>query len=164
MSDLLQLTDEHYTPAWIIDLARDVMGGIDLDPASCAEANLTVRAWHWYGREHDGLVKYWGGRVWCNPPGGAHGRLVRRFWTRLWEAVDIGTVPEFTWLAFNHSQLRTLQPRIGQCWICVLRHRLKFTGTSPTRDNAIVYWGPNHDRFVAAFREHGAIWAPISLT
>jgi ParB family transcriptional regulator, chromosome partitioning protein len=48
------LTNESYTPAAIIEAARAVMGGIDLDPATCEIANLTVRADWWMDLEADG--------------------------------------------------------------------------------------------------------------
>ena len=41
-------TDEWYTPAWIINAARRVLGTIDLDPASSAIANQTVQATNYY--------------------------------------------------------------------------------------------------------------------
>ena len=44
------------------------MGEITLDPASCEEANLRVRAAVYYTREMDGLRLPWFGKVWCNPP------------------------------------------------------------------------------------------------
>ena len=59
---------ESYTPAWIVEIARDVMGGIDLDPASCERANQTVQAKRYFSREDNGLGKEWAGRVWLNPP------------------------------------------------------------------------------------------------
>lgn len=36
------MSNEWYTPAFIIKSAHDVMGGIDLDPASCERANETL--------------------------------------------------------------------------------------------------------------------------
>ena len=60
--------DEMFTPSFIIELARDVMGSIDLDPASCVRANETVKAKTIYTKEDNGLDKPWYGNVWCNPP------------------------------------------------------------------------------------------------
>lgn len=61
---------EFMTPQWITDWAHYVMGGIDLDPASCAEANRTVRAEWYFDKAQNGLFQPWHGKVWLNPPGG----------------------------------------------------------------------------------------------
>ncbi len=61
---------EHYTPRWVVDGARTLMGGIDLDPASCAKANKYIRAAEFYTKRSNGLTKSWHGRVFLNPPGG----------------------------------------------------------------------------------------------
>jgi ParB family transcriptional regulator, chromosome partitioning protein len=62
------LSDEWYTPAWLIEKVRSFMGSIDLDPASCAKAQEVVKAKTYYTKEDNGLVKPWKGNVWCNPP------------------------------------------------------------------------------------------------
>lgn len=63
-------TNEHYSPTRPVEAARAVMGAIDLDPASCALANETVRASAFFSKLDDGLKQKWHGRVWLNPPGG----------------------------------------------------------------------------------------------
>jgi hypothetical protein len=63
-------TVDHYTPLRIVDAARTLMGGITLDPASCALANETVRAGAYYDIEANGLALPWRGSVFLNPPGG----------------------------------------------------------------------------------------------
>ena len=70
-------SDDWWTPPPIIDAARASMGGIDLDPASCSEANETVAAARWIGPPDDGLSRAWGGKVWVNPPFSQGARWVR---------------------------------------------------------------------------------------
>jgi hypothetical protein len=62
--------NEHYTPACIVEPARATLGGFDLDPASCVEANARVRAEGIFLYEDDGYSQPWWGRVFVNPPGG----------------------------------------------------------------------------------------------
>ena len=67
-------TNEHYTPKDIVEAARDVLGTIELDPASCELGNSVVGAMAWYGPgselAEDGLAEPWIGKVFLNPPGG----------------------------------------------------------------------------------------------
>ena len=75
-------SNEFYTPAWLVEKARYVLGGIDLDPASSYFANQTVKAATYYDIESNGLLQpQWIGRTLLNPPGGlidATGRPVYR--------------------------------------------------------------------------------------
>jgi len=63
-------SSEHWTPQNIVELARETMGAIDLDPASSVEANQRIKANVFYTSEIDGFTKDWYGRVFLNPPGG----------------------------------------------------------------------------------------------
>lgn len=61
-------SDEHNTPSYIIEAAREVMGNIDLDPMSNELANEVISATTYYTKEDNGLDKKWFGNVWLNPP------------------------------------------------------------------------------------------------
>ena len=62
--------DEWYTPAWIMERAQRVLGGIDLDPASSSAANVTVGAKTFYDIDRNGLDQNWktAQNIWLNPP------------------------------------------------------------------------------------------------
>ena len=62
--------NEWYTPAKNIEVAREVLGEIDLDPASHAIAQQTVKATRFFTAADDGLKQLWHGRVLFNPPYG----------------------------------------------------------------------------------------------
>ena len=49
-------SNEWYTPTQYVEAARRVLGGIDLDPASCEVANATVKATRYLTKDDDGLA------------------------------------------------------------------------------------------------------------
>lgn len=132
-------TNEAYTPAWLVGMSREVLGGdIDLDPASCAAAQAVVQA----GTVHcappegqlGGLGVPWFGRVFLNPPGGkldratllpiprnAEGRQggpglssAAVWWGKLWLDWERGSVHSAIYICFSLSVLRTAQdPELG---------------------------------------------------
>jgi hypothetical protein len=59
---------ESFTPPEYVEAARKVMGSIDLDPASCEVAQITVKAKRYYTKENNGLDKHWKGNIFLNPP------------------------------------------------------------------------------------------------
>jgi hypothetical protein len=63
-------SNEWYTPRDIIQSAKDVMGGIDIDPASCDYAQSWIMATKYYTSQDDGMNYDWYGRLWLNPPYG----------------------------------------------------------------------------------------------
>jgi phage N-6-adenine-methyltransferase len=60
--------NEWYTPPEYIEAAREAMGSIDLDPASCEVAQANVKARRHFTIDDNGLDKKWSGNVWLNPP------------------------------------------------------------------------------------------------
>lgn len=68
MAPSADTTDDWHTPDDLLSLAREILGGIDTDPASCREAQDRVRAGRWFGPVENGLAQPWAGRVWLNPP------------------------------------------------------------------------------------------------
>lgn len=74
--------NEWYTPARFIEMAREFMGSIDLDPASSDIANATVKASKFFAVEDDGLTR--------NRARAAIARLLAR---RLVEEADIEPKP-----------------------------------------------------------------------
>lgn len=121
--------DECYTPHDIINRARECMGSIDLDPASCATANQVVRAETYYDKNSDGLTKRWFGNVWLNPPFTA--TLIRPFINKLWESrSDI------------HQAIVLVPPYVDTDWaarlrqmaniVCMPRSRVEFWSNQRT--------------------------------
>ena len=60
--------NEWFTPVEFLDVARDVLGEFDLDPASSDKAQKRVQASQYFTLQDDGLEHEWLGRVWLNPP------------------------------------------------------------------------------------------------
>ena len=61
---------EWYTPANILQAAAEVLGAIDLDPASSApqQAHAIVKATRYFTTADNSLEQRWRGRVFLNPP------------------------------------------------------------------------------------------------
>lgn len=61
-------TWDYYTPEFLTDGGRLVMGSIDLDPATSKAANHFVKATSIFTAKDNGLVQPWHGNVWLNHP------------------------------------------------------------------------------------------------
>jgi phage N-6-adenine-methyltransferase len=150
--------NEWYTPEPYIAAARDVLGGIDLDPASTPEANGVVDAARFYTAEDNALQQNWKGRVWMNPP---YARpLIDEFCAKLAESYATGDVSTAITLTNNATETGWFHAlaEVGSA-LCFPRHRVKFwhprKESTPLQGQALVYLGADVDAFRARFVEFG---------
>lgn len=149
--------NEWYTPKEIIEAAREVMGEIDLDPASSELANQIVRAEKFYTINSDGLTKDWHGRIWLNPPY-ARG-MVEKFIDKLIDSEFEQAIV----LVNNATDTKWFSRLADSANVIVFpRGRVKFSTPdgskgSPLQGQAIVYIGDNGVKFREVFEKFG--WA-----
>ena len=165
-AELTSLSDDWYTPPHVIELARAAMGGIDTDPASCAEANTWINARHWYSREMDGLDPRlpWSGRIWLNPPYGRGDSSAAAFLERLLAELKAGNVScAITCLSLNSASALWFQPVWDAATLhAVWKNRIRFIGegSSPSKGTILSFFGQG--KFADTFREHANIVMQIN--
>lgn len=158
--------NEWYTPSQYVEMAREVLGGIDLDPASCAEANETVKATTFYTKDDDGLTKDWSGRVWLNPPYSRD--LMPQFVEKLRESYDAGDVEAAILLSHNNTDTAWFHSLAAVATaICFPKRRIKFYRDSeiaaPTNGQAFFYLGPDVVFFADVFGKIGLVVTPLDM-
>lgn len=153
--------NEWYTPAEFIEPARRVLGGIDLDPASCEEANKTVRASMYYTMADDGLAQPWKGRIWLNPP---YGGLVHKFARKLVAEHEAGNVETAILLVNAHCTDSKWFHPFWDHTLCFSYSRLDFdvSGREKVRSRSshgsvFIYLGPEIELFREEFSPFGAV-------
>jgi ParB family chromosome partitioning protein len=156
------MLDEWYSPAEHVEMARRVMGGIDLDPASCELAQQTVKATRYLTATDDGLAHEWHGRIWINPP---YSRgLITRFADKLIEEWRAGRVQQAIALVNAHPDGRWFQRLSAEFVLCLAHKRIKFyDGTrtcNPRFPSAFFYAGSRRSTFRRVFGQLGAIVEP----
>jgi DNA N-6-adenine-methyltransferase (Dam) len=162
-------TDEWWTPATVIELAREMMGSIDTDPASNAEANAIIKAGIYYTIDNSGLHpdNPWSGNVWLNPPyGSGKDESAQCFVIRLRSELLTGSVSQaITCLNLNSSCAHWFDTVWQHASAhCVWRGRINFYNlsqkkTAPSKGSIISYFGDQPDRFRAIFYPHGHVFS-----
>ena len=153
---------EYYTPAWVTEAASMVMGGIDLDPASCEVANKTVGAARYFTVADNGLMMPWYGRVWMNHPfGKAHNR---QWINRLVAEFIAGHISQACCICFASTSEAWFQPLFNYAQ-CYLSPRLNYISQGNvkkgvSKGSVVTYLGPHVDRFAAVFGQHGRVMVP----
>lgn len=150
---------EWYTPPAYLDAAREVMGSIDLDPATSEIAQRAVKASHYFTADDDGLAHAWVGNVWMNPPYAAG--LVDKFAAKLCEHFG-GSVDQAVVLVNNATDTAWFQLLAKHASaICFPAGRIRFIdeegkpGGAPLQGQAVLYFGDRTDAFVQRFASFG---------
>lgn len=154
--------NEWYTPADYIALAREVMGGIDTDPATSEIANRTVQAAQIFTAEDNGLTKQWSGRVWCNPPYAQP--LIAEFAEAIASKFEAGEIEQACVLVNNGTETGWFQRMLqAASAVCFPRSRIRFVDPegnpsgAPLQGQAVLYLGNEPETFASVFSEKGAV-------
>ena len=162
--------NEWYTPRVYIEAAREVMDDIDLDPASCEEANRFVRAPVYYTKEQNGLLLPWSGKIWLNPP---YGRINPErtgetrsyqllFAQKLWREWHAGHVEQAILLLLGNACFMRWFEHLWNFPVCFHTGHIVFhTPGGGTNDfgfgSLFVYLGSHVDQFIQVFSRFGRV-------
>lgn len=164
-------TSEWYTRPKYIEAAREVMGSIELDPASSLAANEIVQAEHYFTKEQNGILQEWRARsLWLNPPygrsakmQGMHQSTIKLFVDKCLDAYQRGDVLQAIILATTEVNAKWFYP-LWQYPICIPDHRVNFIVPIQQKNKysqmfgtCFVYLGPNEGRFTEVFSRFGRI-------
>lgn len=171
----LSTSNERYTPPEIIEPVRRAFGGvIALDPASCEQANKTIKALQYFTENDNGLARPWlAPTVWCNPPYGTN--------------ADLGVANQLLWAKKIASEYAAGNFRQGALLVSAATgdaffraiwatatlvifpyRRIKFLDesgnrlASPPNANAIAYYGRELHQAIEHFSGIGAVVRCIS--
>jgi hypothetical protein len=176
---------EFFSPTFVVELAREVMGRIDLDPASCDKANETIKATHYYSLLDDGLTQHWRGKVWMNHPFHKGERACKKKcqkktclkrghhitvdipgnikWVeKLTNSYINGDVTDALCITFASMSEKWMQPLLNfpQCFPHSRIDYISPDGSLSnrvTKGSVITYLGPNVDQFVTVFSKIGTV-------
>jgi ParB family chromosome partitioning protein len=160
---MMNKNNEWYTPVKVLCKVREVLGEIDIDPASCALAQEKVMAKEYYTEENSGLLVPWEGKVFCNPPYSAS--LIKKFTGKFTDEAASGSMTEG--IILTNSGTDTLW---NQNLICFTQAytigRISFVDPEGNslgkggRGQVFTYFGPNVAKFIEVFTTDEFCWVP----
>jgi hypothetical protein len=174
-------TDEPnwFTQKDVIAAAREVMGGIDVDPATHAEAQKDVRANRAFTKEDNGLEQGWPGRVWINPPyrerrpkpehEKEEGKgSISDFAAKLIESYKTGVTTQAIWLSNIRPKKKWWNDLMATAsLVCLVERKLTFRNPKREKlkpspyEHAIFYLGDHYVAFEREFSQFGMVYRPF---
>jgi hypothetical protein len=157
----LNRKEEWYTPEDLIIKVREVIGDIDLDPASTKQANEIIKARRFYSLEDDGLTKHWSGVVYCNPP---YNKNIGKFGLKLLDHYEANEVDRAILLVKSQgTDTRWFQRMLEVCTTCFVKGRIRFWtiegegNFNPTFGSVFFYMGEDKQIFESHFQDIGVV-------
>lgn len=158
--------NEWGTPSKYARSVRNVLGRIDLDPASNELANETVQAREYLDVDRNGLNQSWYGTVYLNPPYGRGEakpfaeKLVKEFrGNRTIEAICLtNNVTDTDWFADSIGRYASA--------FCFPDHRIQFIApegakkSSNSHGQVFSYFGKDIPAFMVEFQQYGLCVIP----
>jgi len=161
----LNSNDRWFTPIPVLDLVREVLGSIDLDPASEELAQARVQAANFYT---DGLNKPWNGKVFCNPPYSAS--LIKKFTQKFRDEYVAGNMTEGIMLTNSGTDTLWNLP-LSKGFQAYTVGRISFVQPDgsekgkPGRGQVFTYFGPKPLHFIEVFTRNNFCFVPnLGLT
>lgn len=179
---------EYYTDPKILEKARQVLGHIDLDPASSPIANQKVGAAHYFTEKDDGLKQVWSGNVWMNHPFSKGEKACNdkckkktckergyhihtdlpgnKDWiNKLDHEYRFGKVSQALCICFAATSEGWFQPlaKYPQCYLAPRTNYYDSDGNKVkgvTKGSVITYLGDDVDKFYEAFKDMGEVKVP----
>ena len=156
---------EWYTPCEYLNAAIEVMGGIDLDPASSELAQKHVKAKRFYTIRDDGRKQAWAGHVFLNPPYAMP--YVKQFAEKMAQAWVDREIDAGIMLVNNATDTEWFHKLLNTCAaVCLTRGRISFLEATngeaiekraPTHGQAFFYFGTDVPTFARVFSKFGKI-------
>lgn len=138
---------EWYTPLWLVEKCRQVLGTIWLDPCSSDEAQKVVQAKKYWTA--GGLESHWGAdTIFLNPPGKSPTNPlgVAPWWKKLVEACATNNMRAGIYIGFSLEQLQVLQNQTPYCPLsyvtCIPSKRIAYVSPDGSKKS------PTHGSFI----------------
>ncbi len=158
-------SDAWFTPGIYTEMAREVMGEIELDPFSSAAANRHVKAKRYFDINSNAFEKVWfqdQGRVFMNPPYGR--KLINASVDIFLENWKNKSILQAVVLVNNATETKWFQSLLRSAnSLCMPDRRISFEAvdgknvSGNTRGQVFFYFGNKSSKFKKVFKSVGVI-------
>jgi hypothetical protein len=159
---------EWYTPGKFLAAAAEVLGEIDLDPASsdAQQAHAAVKAKRYFTIADSSLEQRWCGRVFCNPPY-ARG-WINAFVEKMVAAYQAGDMSAGILLTNSSTETDWYHRAAAACnALAFPKRRIRFLkivdgaltrgNSSPSHPHTFFYFGGDVKQFAQVFQRFGHV-------